>query len=412
MSIQDKIIKELGVRKNQDDIDEIIKERVEFLKDYLVNSKCTSYVLGISGGVDSLTAGLLAQQAINELNDDGYACKFIAVKLPYAFQADAKFVEMALSTIKPNVIEYCNILDVTTAVERGCDDVLTKHDDSSRDFIRGNIKARSRMVVQYAIANAENGLVIGTDHSAEAVSGFFTKHGDGACDIIPLAGLVKGTIRKIAKHYGASPELYEKVATADLEDLNVNLPDEEALGVSYDEIDAFLTGKVVPKDVEDKIISRYLRTQHKRSLPICYKDTLETLPDMVQYRLSDIPNDFRLLLDTIEQYAKNNKLKVVDVLHSVDTVADILSTMENDGTYSTEADNLWYWYYDISTAYENVNFEITKNKIGDLVFGKPISRTSETFINQLNKIQDLIFKAYDTDGIHDIKIKRPTLKHS
>ena len=412
MSIQDKIIKELGVRKNQDDIDEIIKERVEFLKDYLVNSKCTSYVLGISGGVDSLTAGLLAQQAINELNDDGYACKFIAVKLPYAFQADAKFVEMALSTIKPNVIEYCNILDVTTAVERGCDDVLTKHDDSSRDFIRGNIKARSRMVVQYAIANAENGLVIGTDHSAEAVSGFFTKHGDGACDIIPLAGLVKGTVRKIAKQYGASPELYEKVATADLEDLKVNLPDEEALGLSYDNIDAFLMGKVVPKDVEDKIVSRYFQTQHKRSLPICYEDTLKTVKDMVQYRLNDIPNDFRLLLDTIEDYARTNKLKVVDVLHSVDTVADILSDMENDGTYSTEADNLWYWYYDIATTYENVGFEITKNKIGDLDFGKPISKSSETFIQQINKIQDLISMAYNADGVHDVTIKRPTLKHS
>ena len=133
---------------------------------------------------------------------------------------------------------------------------------------------------------------------------------------------------------------------------------------------------------------------------------------MVQYRLNDIPNDFRLLLDTIEDYARTNKLKVVDVLHSVDTVADILSDMENDGTYSTEADNLWYWYYDIATTYENVGFEITKNKIGDLVFGKPISKSSETFIQQINKIQDLISMAYNADGVHDVTIKRPTLKHS
>src|SRR3546814_2285665 len=75
-----------------------------------------------------------------------------------------------------------------------------------------------RMVAQYTIANARQGLVIGTDHAAEAVMGFFTKFGDGACDLAPLSGLVKNQVRAIARDFGAPESLVEKVPTADLED--------------------------------------------------------------------------------------------------------------------------------------------------------------------------------------------------
>lgn len=274
---QKEIIESLNVVEDQTDIASIVRERVDFIKNQLVTSKQRSFVLGISGGVDSLTAGLMAQQAVNELNNDGYVCKFIAMKLPFAIQSDEQFVELALSHINPSETRIVNIQSIVEQIEQWLDDPLSKHDLSKKDFIRGNIKARSRMIVQYTMANSENGLVIGTDHAAEAVTGFFTKHGDGACDIAPLFGLVKRTVRNIAKYYDAPEELYEKVATADLEDLRVNLSDEDALGLSYDDIDAFLLGEKVSTDVYEKIVERYKNTEHKRQSPtVPYYDSKDT----------------------------------------------------------------------------------------------------------------------------------------
>lgn len=270
-STQKDIIKSLNVVEDQTNIERIVRERVDFIKHQLTQSQQRSLVLGISGGVDSLTAGLMAQQAVNELVVEDYDCKFIAMKLPFAIQSDEQFVELALSHIKPTETRIVNIQSIVEQIEQWLDDPLSKHDLSKKDFIRGNIKARTRMIVQYTMANSDDGLVIGTDHAAEAVTGFFTKHGDGACDIAPLFGLVKRTVRNIAKYYDAPEELYEKVATADLEDLRVNLSDEDALGLSYDDIDAFLLGEKVDTDVHEKIVQRYNSTEHKRQSP--------TLPD-------------------------------------------------------------------------------------------------------------------------------------
>lgn len=408
MTKQESIIDELNVRSRQDDISVIIRERVDFLKTYLKNSGCTSYVLGISGGVDSLAAGLLAQQAVDELRDEYYESKFFAVKLPYATQADAKFVKMALDTISPDVIDHCNIQSIVDEFERGCDDALTKHPESQRDFIRGNIKARTRMVVQYIIANAENGLVIGTDHSAEAVNGFFTKHGDGACDVIPLSGLVKRTVRAIAKHYGASPELYEKEATADLEDLKVNLPDEVALGVTYEDIDSFLMGHLVPKDVENKIIERYDSTEHKRSLPVSNEDLKDQPVVKARFILKNIPNDFKLLLDKIEEYAIANSLESEEVLTDFDVVSDILKDMDKDGTYSEDMEALWFWYYD-HYVHVPVSFEMHNNRFGSMLFGNVIEMdNSAKMLKSLNGIQERMDEMY-TDCNHDVSIQKPTL---
>lgn len=136
------------------------------------------------------------------------------------------------------------------------------------DFVLGNIKARQRMIAQYAVAGARRGLVIGTDHAAEAVMGFFTKFGDGACDLAPLSGLTKGRVRELASHLGAPAELVRKIPTADLETLRPQLPDESAFGVGYDEIDAFLEGRPVSESTMAIIERFYLAGRHKRTLPV------------------------------------------------------------------------------------------------------------------------------------------------
>ena len=180
--IQDEIIAALGVSASFDARHEAA-ERAAFLRDYLRSSGQRAYVLGISGGVDSLTAGLIAQSAVKDLRQTGYECEFVAVRLPYGEQMDERDAQLALSTIRPDRVAVINIKPATDALWS----VMTgsnyeSADPGLRSTVLGNIKARQRMVAQFALAGTLGGLVIGTDHAAEAVMGFFTKFGDGAAD--------------------------------------------------------------------------------------------------------------------------------------------------------------------------------------------------------------------------------------
>jgi NAD+ synthase len=245
-----------------------VARRIVFIQDCLLNSRLKTLVLGISGGVDSLTAGLLAQRAVAELRsstgDDSY--RFIAVRLPYLVQQDEHEAQASVDFIDPDERHTVNIGSSVKALAAEIKAFEGQH-ASSVDFVLGNTKARMRMVVQYTIAGAHQGLVIGTDHAAEAVMGFFTKFGDGACDLAPLSGLVKNQVRAIARHFGAPESLVEKVPTADLEDLLPGKPDEASHGVTYAEIDAFLHGEPVREEAFKIICDTYTKTQHKRELP-------------------------------------------------------------------------------------------------------------------------------------------------
>ncbi|MDT3379878.1 ammonia-dependent NAD(+) synthetase [Labrys portucalensis] len=245
------------------------ERRVAFLADYLKASGGLAYVLGISGGVDSLTAGLLAQAAVERLRTEGYQAQFLAMRLPYGVQADEKDAQQSLATIKADRVVTVNIKPAADAMMaelmREAGDLI---EGPRSDFHHGNIKARQRMIAQFGLAGAVRGIVIGTDHAAEAVMGFYTKFGDGAADILPLAGLNKRRVRALAAHLGAPRELVFKVPTADLE-TNVPLkPDEDAYGVTYDEIDDFLEGKAIAEASHQRILSTYRASAHKRALPV------------------------------------------------------------------------------------------------------------------------------------------------
>ena len=268
MSEQSDIIEALGVA-GQFDAAEEAPRRVAFLKDYLVASGAQAFVLGISGGVDSLTAALMAQTAVKELRSAGHKAEFIAVRLPYGTQADEKDAQAALAVIRPDRTFTINIKAAADAMmgelRAGGFEPL---DEAQADFLLGNIKARQRMIAQYALAGGLRGLVIGTDHAAEAVMGFFTKHGDGAADILPLAGLNKRRVRALAKHFGAPDPLVFKVPTADLENNAPLRPDEDAYGVTYNQIDDFLEGRPVEETARARIMQAYRTTAHKRALPV------------------------------------------------------------------------------------------------------------------------------------------------
>lgn len=269
--LQAEIKKVLAVKETIDPQKEI-DMRVSFLKEYLKQHPfLKTYVLGISGGQDSTLAGKLAQIAITELReetgDDSY--RFIAVRLPHGVQADESDAQAALSFIQPDESYAINIEPAVSAMVA----TFAEQNLPIGDFNKGNIKARQRMIVQYAIAGERQGAVIGTDHAAESVTGFYTKFGDGASDIFPLAGLNKRQGRLLLKTLAAPESLYLKVPTADLEENQPMLPDEVALGVTYDEIDDYLEGKSVSEAAAEQIERHYLKSEHKRHLPITPFDT-------------------------------------------------------------------------------------------------------------------------------------------
>ncbi|MBO2437502.1 ammonia-dependent NAD(+) synthetase [Actinomadura nitritigenes] len=269
-NLRKRIIDELGVKASIVPADEI-RERVFFLKEYLRSTPAKGFVLGISGGQDSTLAGRLCQLAAEELRAEGHEATFVAARLPYGVQADEHDAQAALEFIRPDRSIAVNVRPSADAVAGEAAEGLRELLDGEpvlRDFVRGNIKARERMVIQYAIAGQLGLLVVGTDHAAEAVTGFFTKHGDGGVDVIPLTGLTKRQGAALLRELGAPPSTWEKVPTADLEDGRPALPDEEALGLKYDQIDAYLEGADVPPEVAEKVESVYLATRHKRTVPV------------------------------------------------------------------------------------------------------------------------------------------------
>src|SRR5699024_139348 len=201
--LQQDIIEALKV-KSHIVAEEEIEASKAFLKDYLkAHPFLQSLVLGISGGQDSTLAGKIAQLAVEELRQEtgNDKLRFIAVKLPYGKQLDETDVMDALAFIQPDQTISVNIKEATDAIVSA----LEENDSEISDFNKGNIKARQRMVVQYAIAGQTSGAVIGTDHAAESVTGFYTKFGDGAADILPLWRLNKGQGKAMLKVLNCPP---------------------------------------------------------------------------------------------------------------------------------------------------------------------------------------------------------------
>ena len=230
--LQDVIVQEMKVKKRIDSAEEIM-ELKQFIKNYVQShSFIKSLVLGISGGQDSTLVGKLVQMSVNELREEGIDCTFIAVKLPYGVQKDADEVDQALRFIEPDEIVTVNI----------------------------------KPAVDQSVQSLKEAGIVGTDHSAENITGFYTKYGDGAADIAPIFGLNKRQGRQLLAYLGAPKELYEKTPTADLEDDKPQLPDEDALGVTYEAIDNYLEGKPVTPEEQKVIENHYIRNAHKREL--------------------------------------------------------------------------------------------------------------------------------------------------
>ncbi|WP_125771960.1 ammonia-dependent NAD(+) synthetase [Companilactobacillus furfuricola] len=263
--LQKKII-EFERTQPQIDPEQEIRRSVDFLKKYLLDHPgLKTLVLGISGGQDSTLAGMLSEIAMTELRketgDPDY--QFVAVRLPYGEQADESDCMQAIEWMGADQVVRVNI-------KKSVDEMVNAIEINGleiSDFNKGNIKARARMIAQYAIAGENAGVVVGTDHAAENITGFYTKYGDGAADVTPLFRLDKRQGRQMLQHLKAPVNLYEKTPTADLEEDRPSLPDEKALGVSYKYIDDYLEGKDVPDEAAETIEGWFKRTAHKRRQP-------------------------------------------------------------------------------------------------------------------------------------------------
>ncbi|USL43656.1 ammonia-dependent NAD(+) synthetase [Priestia megaterium] len=269
--LQKQIIEEMNVQKEINPVEEI-RRSVDFLKSYMNKYPfLRSFVLGISGGQDSTLTGKLAQLAVNELNEEAgeERYQFIAVRLPYGVQADEADCQDALAFIQPTKSISINVKPAVDAMLSAVEEAAG---DKVSDFNKGNVKARERMIAQYTVAGMYSGVVLGTDHSAEAVTGFYTKFGDGGADLVPIFRLNKRQGKQMLKELGCPEHLYMKKPTADLEEDRPQLPDEEALGVTYEQIDDYLEGKDVGEHASNIIEGHFLKTQHKRQLPITVFD--------------------------------------------------------------------------------------------------------------------------------------------
>ena len=231
-------------------LEEYLKEIEQFLKDYIEKAHCNKYIIGISGGVDSSLCAALAKNAVGK---DRLLCLILPIESQKADENDA------LDLAKQLDLNY-EIVD-GTEIFKGYVETFKK---LGQDFDRstlGNLKARIRMSILYAYAQKYNGLVIGTDNADERYTGYFTKHGDGAADILPIAHLLKGEVVQASKILGISDHLAERVPTASLFE---GQTDETEMGVTYKDLDHYILGGKVDEAVEKRIQHLHKISEHKR----------------------------------------------------------------------------------------------------------------------------------------------------
>lgn len=263
MSLQQEIIAALGVKPTIDAAEEVAK-RTDFLKQQIKASGTTGLLIAISGGLDSAVAAALCKQATDELAaETGQPYETLGVYQPYGKQEDIEDSYAVGNTFDLKTVET-NIEEAVDEIALETEYALKAIHDHRHVSIpgKGNIKARTRMVLQYALANERKLLVVGTDHASEAITGFFTKYGDGAVDVVPLSSLNKRQVRQLAKHLGVPRQIIDKAPSAGLW---AGQTDEEELGISYEANSDYLEGKRIDPAQQEKLELQYTKTAHKRN---------------------------------------------------------------------------------------------------------------------------------------------------
>ena len=231
-------------------------------------------VLGLSGGIDSTTTAYLAVDALGADHVHGLVMPSEVNR--EANMSDAERVAETLD-ISYDVIEVEPIVDAMLEAVPSVDPDVDTSSYPLKTAV-GNLRVRTRAVLNYFAANRRQALVLGTGNRSEALVGYFTKYGDGAVDCHPIANLYKGQVRQLAKHLGVEDDLAEKTASAEMWS---GQTDEEELGLDYDTLDSVLALHVdgplsksatartldVDTDLVEHVRELYERSAHKRDVP-------------------------------------------------------------------------------------------------------------------------------------------------
>ncbi|MGZ9587184.1 ammonia-dependent NAD(+) synthetase [Paenibacillus marinisediminis] len=265
MSLQEEIVKRFGVKPQINEAEEV-RTRVDFLKQYVKQSGTSGLLIAISGGIDSAVAAGLCKLATDELTaETGQPYMTLGVFQPFGDQADIQDSYATAQAFKLEHTVETNIEDAVNEIVLETEQAFKQMQNHRHISIpgKGNVKARVRMVTQYALAFDLNLLVVGTDHASEALTGFYTKWGDGAVDITPLSSLNKRQVRQVARYLGVPASVIDKAPTAGLWE---GQTDEKELGITYEENSDYLEGKPVSDEAREKIERQYKKTEHKRSM--------------------------------------------------------------------------------------------------------------------------------------------------
>jgi NAD+ synthase len=242
-----------------------------FIKEYVSNSQTKGIVLGLSGGIDSATTAALCSKAIGSQN-------VLALLLPENETKKQEDIDDAKTIAKQFNIET-QIVDITTILEDFYATIPVY--DQKNNVCKGNIKARTRMIILYYYANKLGRIVCGSSNKSETLMGYFTKWGDGAADMLPLRNLYKTQVRKLASTLGIPELIALKPATPALWP---NQSTEEELEIKYETLDLVLYGLEklmttkdianqlnIEKSVVETVKNRLLNNVHKQRQPITIK---------------------------------------------------------------------------------------------------------------------------------------------
>lgn len=222
----------------------------KFVKDYLQDNHMDKYILGLSGGVDSSLVAAITRNAVGK---DRLLCVAIPID---SNEDDLKDAIKVSEELDLNLL----IVDQSQAYHTVVDGLATSGIYLDRSTL-SNLKVRIRMCVLYAIAQKQKGLVLGTDNADERYTGYFTKYGDGAADLLPIGHLLKREVIEASKIYGLSKNLAERVPTAGLFE---GQTDEMEMGVKYNDLDDFLLGKKIDNTSLERIERLHKISEHKR----------------------------------------------------------------------------------------------------------------------------------------------------
>ncbi|KXG76033.1 NH(3)-dependent NAD(+) synthetase [Fervidicola ferrireducens] len=223
---------------------------VDWLREKVYEAGAKGAVFGLSGGIDSAVVGVLCKKAFKE--------NCLGLIMPC--HSNPKDEEDALMVAEKFGIPYKKII-----LNKVFDEFTAILDKTADKRALANIKSRLRMITLYYYAALNNFLVVGTGNRSELTVGYFTKYGDGGVDLLPLGNLVKRQVRKLARFLEIPQKIIDKPPTAGLWE---GQTDEGEMGITYEQLDEYiLTGKA-SREIEEKIKTMILSSEHKRNLPL------------------------------------------------------------------------------------------------------------------------------------------------